>query len=38
VEKWNKVIHREWENEFCGKLFFHRGKVFHREKGTEMEH
>jgi hypothetical protein len=38
VEKWNKVIHRGWETENCGKKVFHSAKTFHREKGAEMEH
>jgi hypothetical protein len=38
VEKWNKVIHRGWEIENCGKKVFHSAKTFHRGKGIEMEH
>jgi hypothetical protein len=36
VEKWNKVIHRGWETENCGKKVFHRGKTFHRGKEIEL--
>ena len=36
VEKWNKVIHRGWETENCGKKFS-TGKNFPQGKGAEMK-
>jgi hypothetical protein len=37
VEKWNKIIHRQWGTQNCGKKVFHSAKTFHRGNRPEME-